>query len=157
MINSENFGQWPWKNPHGENQSKREILLFLQDKKSDIHFYSKKSNLSQPRNLTSRLSWFPCFCCLDFCANLLGKCAKNIRKNLPSKTVPALSESVLYGQHLMLLYDLIFCAKKNRMLPRKKCLLFTSKTVQKSTVRTDLDFCAVRPVYSLEIRAGYGL
>ena len=30
--------------------------------------------------MTSRLSWFPCFCCLDFCANLLEKCARNISK-----------------------------------------------------------------------------
>ena len=48
---SEIFGQWPWKNPQGENQSERVYYFF----KIDIHLQSK-SNLSQPAD------------CLIFCA-----------------------------------------------------------------------------------------
>ena len=74
---------------------------------------------------------------------LLEKRAKNISKYLPSKTVPALSESVLYGQHLMLLYDLDFCANKYRMLPwemwcthLKNCAcFFLGNRAQNRTIR----------------------
>ena len=47
MIDSEIFGQWPWKNPQGENQSEREreSLLLASGKKSDINFYSQKIQL----------------------------------------------------------------------------------------------------------------
>ena len=46
MIDSKIFGQWPWKKPpRGKPVREREILLFLQDKKSDIHFYSQKIQL----------------------------------------------------------------------------------------------------------------
>ena len=40
------FGQWPWKNPQGENQSEREFLLLCFRKKSDIHLQSKSTYLN---------------------------------------------------------------------------------------------------------------
>ena len=40
---SEIFGQWPWKNPQGENQSERESFIILQEKKSDSPFAVKNT------------------------------------------------------------------------------------------------------------------
>ena len=88
---SEFSAKWPWKNPLGENQSERERVYYFFRIKIRHQIYSKKSNLCQPRNLTNRLSQFPCFCCLDFYANSLEKRARNINKIHPSKTMPTTS------------------------------------------------------------------
>ena len=52
-------------------------------------------------------------------------------KNLPSKTVPALLESVLYGQHLMLLYDLVFCAKKQNAASKNVPVIHLEKSAER--------------------------
>ena len=119
MIDSEIFGQIkPWKDPHGENQSEREKdFIMLQDKKSDINLQSKIQLISTQKNNPAVCLGFRAIAASISVQILLEKCARNISKYRPSKTVPAFSESVLYGQHLMLLYDLDFCANKYRMLP----------------------------------------
>ena len=58
-------------------------------------------------------------------------CQKYQKKNLPSKTVPALSESVLYGQHLMLLYDLVFCAKKQNAASKNVPVIHLEKSAER--------------------------
>ena len=156
------------KPPRGKPVREREILLFLQDKKSDIHFYSQKSNLSQPRNLTSRLSWFPCFCCLDFCANLLGKRAKNISKSQPRflcrrrKIRPRFScpEQQKKRTVRTSLNDAVLlenCAWKVqktalKFVPVIHLENYAEKVQSVQTVRTSISV-----LYGLEIRAGYGL
>ena len=75
---------------------------------------------------------------------------------MPSKTMPALSESVLYGQHLMLLYDLVFCAKKQNAASKNVPVIHLEKKCRKvqsvQSVRT-----LISVLYGLKIRAGYGL
>ena len=144
MIDSEIFGQNQdlEKPPRGKPVRERESFYYASGSKSDINFYSKKSNLSQPRNLTSRLSWFPSFCCLDFCANLLGKCAKNISKFQPLKTVPNYSESVLYGQQLMLLYGSSNSVPELNVAASRCVLYLPSKTVPNPYYTKLLENCA---------------
>ena len=50
MIDSEIFGQIkPWKNPHGENQSKRERdFIMLQDKNQTLIFTVKNPTYLNP-------------------------------------------------------------------------------------------------------------
>ena len=43
---SEIFGQWPWKNPQGENQSKKESFIIMLQEKSDIRLKSKSTYLN---------------------------------------------------------------------------------------------------------------
>ena len=78
------------------------------------------------------------------------------KKNLPSFFVPRTAEKTYCTDSIQCCRTpRKLCRKKYRMLPRKMCLIFTSKTVQKSivcTVRTDLDFCAVRPRNSCRVR-----
>ena len=80
----------PWKNPHGENQSERRVLINffsnVQDRKivkilliSTTYFISKSGNLcpaKQPYTL------------LDFCAYNKCNCTAANRPYISSKTVP---------------------------------------------------------------------
>ena len=46
-MDLEIFGQWPWKNPHGENQSERDFIM-LQDKNQTLIFTVKNPTYLNP-------------------------------------------------------------------------------------------------------------
>ena len=112
---------WPMaleKPTRGKLFRKRESFYYASGK-NQTFVYSKKSNLSQPRKMTQQsVSVFVLFFASISMQILLGKCARNISKNLPSKTVPTPSKSVLYRQHLMLSQILISVSTKKK-LPRE--------------------------------------
>ena len=132
MIDSKIFGQnQALENPpRGKPVRERESFYYASKKKLDIHLQSK-SNLSQPKKITQQSLGFHTIAASISVQILLEKRAKNISKYLPSRTVPALSESILNGQHLMLLYDLDFCANKYRMLH----VCFLGNRAQNRTIR----------------------
>ena len=43
MIDSKIFGQWPWKNPHGENQSERETEFIISFRKNQTLIFTVKN------------------------------------------------------------------------------------------------------------------
>ena len=74
------FGQWPWKNPQGENQSERFIIS--SKKISDSRLQSKY-NLSQPMQITQQAASFSVHKLPRFLSFLLEKCARNLSKYHP--------------------------------------------------------------------------
>ena len=53
---SEIFGQWPWKNPQGENQSERDFII--SSRKNSDSLLQSKYNLSQPTQITLQAASF---------------------------------------------------------------------------------------------------